>query len=39
MGYCNEQMKKPKEAREAYKKAAELANPIDIGEWAKSRIK
>lgn len=39
MGYCDELMKKPKEAREAYKKAAELANPIDIGEWAKSRIK
>jgi tetratricopeptide (TPR) repeat protein len=39
MGYCDELMSKPKEAREAYKKAAELANPIDIGEWAKSRMK
>ena len=39
MGYCDDRMKKPKEAREAYKKAAELANPIDIGEWAKSRTK
>lgn len=39
MGYCDELMKKPKEAREAYKKAVELANPIDIGEWAKFRIK
>ena len=38
MGYCDDLMNKPKEAREAYKKAAELANPIDIGEWAKSRI-
>jgi tetratricopeptide (TPR) repeat protein len=39
IGYCDEQLKKPSEAREAYKKAAELANPIDIGEWAKSRLK
>lgn len=39
MGYCYELTSKPKEAREAYKKAAELANPIDVGEWAKSRLK
>jgi len=39
MGYCDEVLKKPTEAREAYKKAADLANPIDVGEWAKSRIK
>lgn len=39
IGYCDEQLKKPKEAREAYKKSAELANPIDIAEWAKSRLK
>jgi tetratricopeptide (TPR) repeat protein len=39
LGYCDEQMKKPKEAHEAYKKAAELANPIDIGEWARSRVR
>ena len=39
MGYCDEVMKKPKEAQEAYKKSAELADPIDIGEWAKSRIR
>jgi tetratricopeptide (TPR) repeat protein len=39
LGYCDEQTNKPKEAREAYKKAAELSNPIDIGEWAKSKIK
>ncbi|HTN42821.1 MAG TPA: hypothetical protein VMN77_03395 [Nitrospiria bacterium] len=39
MGYCDDLMKKPVEAMEAYKKAAELANPIDVGEWAKARIK
>jgi len=39
LGYCEDRMKKPKEAREAYKKAADLSNPIDVGEWAKSRIK
>lgn len=38
MGYCDEAMKKPKEAREAYKKAVDLANPIDVAEWAKTRI-
>lgn len=39
IGYCQERMGKPKEAQEAYRKAAEVANPIDLGEWAKTRIK
>jgi len=39
MGYCDELAGKSKEAREAYKKAAELSSPVDIAEWAKSRIR
>jgi tetratricopeptide (TPR) repeat protein len=39
MGYCYEANRKVKEARDAYKKAADIANPIGMGEWAKSRLK
>jgi tetratricopeptide (TPR) repeat protein len=39
MGYCYETKEKPNEAKDAYKKAVELSNPVDIAEWAKKQIK
>jgi hypothetical protein len=39
LGYCHESNEKVREAKEAYMKAAELSNPVDIAEWAKRRIK
>jgi tetratricopeptide (TPR) repeat protein len=39
IGYCNEEMKKPLEARAAYQKAVEISNPVEISEWAKTKLK
>jgi tetratricopeptide (TPR) repeat protein len=39
IGYCDEEMKKPLEARAAYQKAVEISNPVEISEWAKTKIK
>lgn len=39
LGYCYELTKQPKEAQESYKRAADVYNPVEIGEWAKTKIK
>jgi tetratricopeptide (TPR) repeat protein len=39
MGYCHELLRKPKEAQDAYRKAAEISNPLGIAEWARSKIR
>lgn len=39
IGYCDEIRKKSPEARAAYQKAVEAGNPVDIAEWAKSKLK
>jgi tetratricopeptide (TPR) repeat protein len=39
IGYCHEAAGRTKEARAAYRSAADLAQPIEIGEWAKARLK
>lgn len=39
IGYCHELSGRAKEARAAYRSAADLAQPIEMGEWAKSRLK
>jgi Tetratricopeptide repeat len=39
MGYCNETMGNPEEAKQDYQKAAEISNPIGIAEWARTKYK
>ena len=38
IGHCQETMKKIPQAQAAYKKAAELSNPIGVAEWARLKI-
>lgn len=39
MGYCHETGGRPKEAAAAYQESVDISNPIEMGEWARSRIK
>jgi tetratricopeptide (TPR) repeat protein len=39
MGYCDETMGDAEGAKQNYRKAAEISNPIAIAEWARSKYK